>query len=101
MLRFPNAFKPNPAGPSGGVPTRTKNYVFIPYPRNGIKAGTYKLQIFNRYGEKIFESTDPEIGWDGYYRGDLCAQDVYVWKCNCIFENGKIYKKIGNVTLLR
>ena len=101
MLRFPNAFIPDPSGPSGGVPTRTKNYVFIPTPRNGIKAGTYKLQIFNRYGEKIFESTDPEIGWDGYYRGNLCAQDVYVWKCNCIFENGKIYKKIGNVTLLR
>jgi gliding motility-associated-like protein len=101
MLRFPNAFVPNPAGPNDGHEVKTHNWVFIPTPRSGIKAGTYKLQIFNRYGEKIFESTDPEIGWNGYYRGSLCNQDVYVWKCNCIFENGKIYKKIGNVTLLR
>ena len=101
MLRFPNAFRPNPNQASGGIPTPKHNYVFIPTPRSGIKADTYKLQIFNRYGEKIFESNDPEIGWDGYYRGKLCNQDVYVWKCNCIFENGKIYKKIGNVTLLR
>ncbi|MBO7141750.1 MAG: PKD domain-containing protein [Bacteroidales bacterium] len=101
MLRFPTAFRPNTAGPNDGHEVKTHNWVFIPTPRTGIKAGTYKLQIFNRYGEKIFESTDPEIGWNGYYRGSLCNQDVYVWKCNCIFENGKIYKKIGNVTLLR
>jgi gliding motility-associated-like protein len=102
MLRFPNAFRPDPTGPSGGVvDNRLDNFVFIPYPRNGVKAGTYLLEIFNRYGEKIYESTDVNIGWDGYYRGKLSAQDVYVYKCKCTFENGKIFKEIGNVTLLR
>jgi gliding motility-associated-like protein len=102
MLRFPNAFVPDPSGPCGGVVTnKFKNYVFLPYPRNGIKEGTYMLEIFNRYGEKIFESNDPEIGWDGYYRGELCKQDVYVFKAKCTFENGKLFKQIGNVTLIR
>ena len=102
MLRFPNAFVPDPSGPCGGIQTnRFNNYVFLPYPRQGVKAGTYILEIFNRYGEKIYESNDPDIGWDGYYRGELCKQDVYVFKCRCTFENGKLFKQIGNVTLLR
>jgi gliding motility-associated-like protein len=101
MLRFPTAFVPDPSGPCGGVETKFHNYVFLPYPRNGVKEGTYILEIFNRYGEKIYESHDPNIGWDGYYRGELCKQDVYVFKCRCTFENGKIFKQIGNVTLLR
>ena len=102
MLKFPNAFTPDPSGPNGGiVADRLKNDVFIPYPRNGVKAGTYLLEIFNRYGEKIYESTDVNVGWDGYYRGKLCPQDVYVYKCKCTFENGKIFKEIGDVTLLR
>jgi hypothetical protein len=101
MLRFPTAFVPDPSGPCGGVETKFRNYVFLPYPRNGVKKGTYKLEIFNRYGEKIYESDDPDIGWDGYYRGELCKQDVYVFKCRCTFENGKLFKQIGNVTLLR
>jgi gliding motility-associated-like protein len=102
MLKFPNAFTPDPSGPNGGIVVdRLKNDVFIPYPRNGVKAGTYLLEIFNRYGEKIYESTDVNVGWDGYYRGKLCPQDVYVYKCKCTFENGKIFKEIGDVTLLR
>ena len=102
MLKFPNAFTPDPSGPTGGVEIdRLRNDIFIPYPRHGVKEGTYLLEIFNRYGEKIYESTDVNIGWDGYYRGKLCPQDVYVYKCKCTFENGKIFKEIGNVTLLR
>jgi gliding motility-associated-like protein len=102
MLKFPNAFTPDPSGPNGGIEdNRLHNDVFIPYPRHGVKAGTYLLEIFNRYGEKIYESTDVNVGWDGYYRGKLCPQDVYVYKCKCTFENGKIFKEIGDVTLLR
>jgi PKD repeat protein len=101
LMRFPTAFRPDPSGPCGGIETKFENFVFLPYPRRGVKAGTYMLEIFNRYGEKIYESTDPNIGWDGYYRGELCKQDVYVFKCRCTFENGKLFKQIGNVTLLR
>ena len=61
----------------------------------------YELNIFNRWGELIFVSKDPKIGWDGYYRGKLCKQDVYVWKVRIKFSNGEVLEKVGDVTLLR
>jgi len=38
-----------------------------------------KMQIFNRWGEKVFESTDHKVGWDGKYKGNLCPNDYYVY----------------------
>ncbi len=38
-----------------------------------------KMQIYNRWGEKVFESTDHKIGWDGKYKGKLCPNDYYVY----------------------
>jgi gliding motility-associated-like protein len=61
----------------------------------------FKFQIFNRWGELIFETFDIKQGWDGYYRGKLCQQDVYVWKAYLKLNNGKIFNKTGDVTLLR
>jgi gliding motility-associated-like protein len=59
------------------------------------------MNIFNRWGELIFESTDVNIGWDGYYRGKLCKQDVYVWKVTGKFSNGDLFTLAGDVTLLK
>ena len=60
--------------------------------------------------EKI-ENGLPIERWDGSYNGAPAPQDVYVWKCEAVFENGEIWqgmtdtrgtvKRIGNVTLLR
>lgn len=100
-IEFPNAFTPNPNGPNGGryTPGEKENYVFYPFVQEGIVE--YKFQIFTRWGEIIFESTDVNIGWDGYYRGKLCAQGVYIWKVVCKFSNGKVETKTGDVTLFR
>ena len=97
---FPNVFTPNKNGPSGGSysPFDLTNDVFFPYTYGVVD---YKLEIFNRWGELIFESDDIKIGWDGYYRGKLCQQDVYVWKANVKLNNGKEYNLCGNLTLLR
>jgi gliding motility-associated-like protein len=97
---FPNAFTPNPDGPNGGGYTYgdLTNDVFFPY-TSGVTE--FKLQIFNRWGELIFESLDVKQGWDGYYHGKLCQQDVYVWKAFLKFNNGKTFNKTGDVTLLR
>ena len=59
----PSAFSPN------GV-----NKVFRAY---GLGIRTYTLLIWNRWGELIFESHDLNTGWDGYYEGRLCQNDVY------------------------
>lgn len=99
-IEFPNAFTPNPNGPNGGKynPNDINNDVFHPV---FVGIEEYKLSIFNRWGELIFESNDPNIGWDGYYRNELCKQDVYVWKVKGKFVNGQPFFKAGDVTLLR
>lgn len=97
---FPNAFTPSTDGGNGGSYTYgdLTNDVFFPY-TSGVTE--FKLQIFNRWGELIFESLDVKQGWDGYYHGKLCQQDVYVWKAFIKFNNGKTFNKSGDVTLLR
>ncbi len=97
---FPNVFTPNPDGSGGGaysLGTYT-NDVFFPY-TSGVTE--FKFEIFNRWGELIFVSTDIYIGWDGYYKGQICEQDVYIWKAYVKLNNGKTFKKTGDVTLLR
>jgi len=97
---FPNAFTPNLIGGPGGSYdiNALDNDIFFPY-TTGVSE--FKLEIFNRWGEEIFESLDIKKGWDGYYRGVLCQSDVYVWKAYIKLNNGKIFNKSGDVTLLR
>jgi PKD repeat protein len=99
-IRFPNAFVPSLLGPNGGEYDAVdfKNEVFHPYSDGVIE---YKLLIFNRWGEQIFRSDDIRIGWDGYYKGKLCDQGVYVWRATGKFTNGQQFDLRGNVTLLR
>ncbi|MCF6240558.1 MAG: PKD domain-containing protein [Bacteroidales bacterium] len=87
---FPTAFNP--------FSSYESNKVFKPKYR-GIKE--YKLEVYNRWGEKVFESTDPEIGWDGYIDGKIGAQDVYAWKVTGKYKNGAPFQGTGDVTLLR
>lgn len=99
-IQFPNVFTPNPNGPNGGGynPADLSNDVFFPF-TSGVTE--YKLMIFNRWGELLFESRDLKIGWDGYFNGKLCQQDTYVWKAEIKFFDGRTYNKTGDVTLLR
>ena len=100
-IRFPNAFTPNPSGPSGGRYSYgdPRNHIFYPFTQKGIVE--YKLQIFTRWGELIFESHDIEVGWDGYLKGKLAAQGVYIWRAQYKTANGKVEIKAGDVTLIR
>lgn len=100
FIKFPNAFVPNPNGSNGGYYDAVDfaNEVFHPY-ADGVT--DYRLMVFNRWGEQIFESKDIKIGWDGYYNGKICDQGVYVWRAIGRFTNGKQFDVKGNVTLLR
>ncbi|MES2515620.1 MAG: PKD domain-containing protein [Bacteroidota bacterium] len=99
-VEIPNAFSPNPNGGSGGAfgSNDVNNDVFHPVLRGIDK---YELNIFSRWGELLFVSKDITIGWDGYYKGKLCTQDVYVWKINATTLDGKKIAKTGDVLLLR
>ncbi|MES2139779.1 MAG: PKD domain-containing protein [Bacteroidota bacterium] len=97
---FPNAFTPNPNGSQGGIYdlNNLSNDIFFPYSSGVIE---FKIEIFNRWGEEVFESLDIKQGWDGYYHGAICSQDVYVWKAYVKLNNGKEFHKNGDVTILR
>ena len=97
---FPNAFSPKEDGPTDGKykPDDPSNHIFHPL-FEGIEE--YKLEIYNRWGELIFRTTDINIGWDGYYKGELVKMDVYVWKVNAKCFNGKKIEETGDVTIIR
>jgi gliding motility-associated-like protein len=86
---IPNAFTPNEDG---------LNDVFLPVLR-GIKS--YNLFIFNRWGQKIFSTSDTNQGWDGTYSGEICKSDVYIWKIYISAINGKEKNLTGTVILNR
>jgi len=101
-LKVANAFIPAKEGPSGGIYVTgdPRNHIFHPNLVSG-DIVEYEFQIFNRWGNLFFQSKEVERGWDGYYNGKLCPQDVYVWKIRCKFANGELVTKVGDVTLIQ
>jgi hypothetical protein len=99
-IRFPNAFRWNRSGPTGGYwnENQLDDNIFRPFFTN---VREYKLQIFNRWGMLIYESNDLKKGWDGYFgNGNLALEGVYVWKVNGQFADGAYFTKVGDVTFL-
>jgi len=101
-IEVPNAFTPSNSGANGGIydPGVLSNEIFFPV-LAGVAEDGYTLLIYNRWGELLFETNDIKQGWDGYFRGKLCQQDVYVWKIKAKFADGKKVVKAGDLTLLR
>jgi gliding motility-associated-like protein len=90
----PQAFVPNAFAPLGF------NKIFKPILVFGSDVD-YTLEIFNRLGTKVFESNDPNIGWDGKYKGKVNPLDSYVYHLQFTGLNGKIYKKTGFVVIVQ
>ena len=89
----PNTFTPDPD---------QFNPVFKPIFTTGFDIYNYKLLIFNRWGEVIFESNNATIGWDGTYGGKICQDGIYTW--TIVFKElkkDKRYNITGHVNLLR
>jgi len=90
---FPNAFTPN----GDGI-----NEVFK---AAGIFDGveSFHLVIFNRYGAKVFEANDPNIGWNGtaHNSGKVVSQGVYTYMVDFTDFNGQVNRMSGFLTLLK
>jgi|GEM_PF-3484326 len=89
QIYVPNAFTPN----GDGV-----NDIFQSFP---IGARQIDLKIYNRWGEKLFESLDAGKGWDGKYKGNLQPPGVYVYTLDVTFNDGYTVHDKGSVTLIR
>ena len=59
-----------------------------------------EFKVYNRWGEKVFESSDPEIGWDGKFRGKESDTDVFVYILKAEYYNGQKVESKGNITLM-
>lgn len=87
---IPNTFSPNNDG---------KNDYFNPVINTVIKA--YRLRIYNRTGQLIFQSTDPARGWDGRFGGQLQSSDNYIYQLSFSNTTGKQFEYKGNILLMR
>ncbi len=86
----PNAFTPN---------KDELNTKFFAY---GVGVAEFKISIFNRWGQKIFESDNISKGWDGTYEGKPCQEGVYVYSVNAVgVDSLKRFKQSGYVSLIR
>ena len=101
-LTIPNAFTPGSNGSNGGHadPSDVTNSVFFPITTDQY-VDTYEFSVFNRWGELLFYTKDLHVGWDGYFKGKPCQQDVYVYKIKVRYVDGQIEVRTGDVTLLK
>ncbi len=87
---IPTAFSPN----NDGVNDIFKAAVF-----GNVRA--FKLQIFTRDGQLVFQSTDPSKGWNGAYNNVSFSSSTLVWQCFYQFENRSPEYQKGTVTIIR
>ncbi len=87
-------FVPNAIVPGGSNP------VFRPVILFG-EADSYNLQVISRYGSVIFESSNPEEGWDGTVKGEPAPGGSYGYILRFRAVNGREIVKKGNVTVVR
>ncbi|HXU26078.1 MAG TPA: gliding motility-associated C-terminal domain-containing protein, partial [Bacteroidia bacterium] len=62
---------------------------------------TLNFFIYDRWGEKVFETTDQKICWDGVFRGKQMDPGIFVYHLKVTFTNGKEITKKGNISLVR
>lgn len=89
-IYFPTAFTPNNDG---------RNDVF-----KAIVYGTlesFNLQVFDREGQLVFQTTDPLKGWDGLYKSKSFSTAGFVWQCSYQLENRKPEYQKGTVLIVR
>ena len=92
-MDIPNIFTPNGDG--------INDYF---YPRQTLTKGLteFKVDIYNRWGELIFESTSLDgRGWDGRFNGTDQPEGVYIYIIDAVFQDGTREHHQGNITLLR
>jgi len=89
---LPNVFSPNNDG---------ENDVLKMYFGNMQCIKTFEMRIYNRWGEKVFETTDPVAEWDGSYKGKMEETAVFDYYMKATLITGDEIVKKGNISLMR
>lgn len=88
-LEIPNAFTPQS---SPGVNDEWK----VSYK----SLVSYECHIFNRWGTRLFSSTEPSEGWDGKYRGKFVPAGVYYYVIKAVGADGVKYERAGDINII-
>ena len=91
VIFVPTAFSPNDDGTNDKVRPMGYGYELV------------NFRIYDRYGNKVYDSPNPNDAWDGTYKGEKCQVGVYVFVVEYTFdgEPGKTEHIQGNITLMR
>ena len=92
---FPNVFSPNGDG---------TNDVYQVYFSGNYDIVLFRLEIYNRWGEKIFETNDSGFIWDGRFKNKNTMEGVYAYTCNFSYRNGVeefVESRVGEITLVK
>ena len=87
----PNTFTPN---------NDKRNDFFFPL-GEGWDVKTYSLMVFDRWGEKIYETDQVDGWWAGTFKGAEVKEDTYIWKVNLKDIFGMQHNYIGHIILVR
>jgi gliding motility-associated-like protein len=95
-IGVPNVFTPD------GDDTNDTFHPFFDFPPSEFES--YRFCVYSRWGEKVFETTDPTEAWDGRFKDEFAVSDVYVWTLEGKTRLGQEIEaedRSGDVTLLR
>ncbi len=89
LVDVPKAFTPGRFGVNGRIKVE------------GFGISNMQWRIYNRYGQKVYETNSTKSAWDGTFNGKIQPLDVYSYTLDVTFSDGTKYRKTGDITLLR
>jgi gliding motility-associated-like protein len=91
-------YVPNSFTPDGDEHNNTFHPVFT----SGYDPMQFEMVIYNRWGQELIRSLNPNEYWDGTYNGVICTEGVYIWKITYVVPESNESKTIsGHVNLIR
>lgn len=97
MAEFkPRIFIPNSFNPKSDV---AANRVWRPA-QIYVSPGSYSLEVFDRWGQRVFDTSNELTGWDGKLNGSFAPQGVYTFKLIYRSIEGELVERIGTLNLL-
>ncbi len=89
LVDVPSAFTPGRFGINGRIRVE------------GFGIAEMHWSIYNRWGQKVYETSNRKSAWDGTFNGKIQPVDVYTYTLDVVFSDGKKFRKTGDITLLR
>ena len=96
-VRFPNVFSPN-----GDAFNQTFNITRVLDPEHDDdEVEVIAFKVYDRWGELLYNNSDPVNGWNGFYKGAIVPADIYAYYIEISINGCQAKSKKGNVTVIK